>query len=87
MYKVNFGRNRKEQVVHCDRMKVCKAQVLRGEGAEQEPSDSLNAQVDLEEQHDNFGSSYKNVEVTEELVAASSPKRERCTPTWLQDYI
>ena len=87
LYKVNCGRNGKEQVVHCDRMKACKAQVLRGEGTEQEPSDSPNAQVDLEEQDDDFGSSYKNVEITEELVAAGRPKRERRTPTWLQDYI
>ena len=74
-------------MVHCDRMKACKAQVLRGEGTEQELSDSPNAQVDLEEQDDDFGLSYKNVEVTEELVAASRPKRKRRTPTWLQDYI
>ena len=52
-------------MVHCDMMKACKAQVLRGEGTEQEPSDSPNAQVNLEEQDDDFGSSYKNVEVTD----------------------
>ena len=87
LYKVNCGRNGKEQVVHCERMKACKAQVLRGEGTEQKPSDSPNAQVDLIEKDDNLCSSYKNVEVTEELVAASRPKRERRTATWLQSYI
>ena len=48
LYKVNYGRNGKEQVVHCDRMTACKAQVLRGDGTVQGPSDSLNAQVNLE---------------------------------------
>ena len=87
LYKVNYGRNGKEQVVHCDRMTACKAQVLRGDGTEQCPSDSINPLVDLEEQDDDFGSSYKNVEVTEELIAVGRPKRERRTQTWLQDYI
>ena len=35
--KVNCGRNGKKQVIRCDRMKVSKAQVLRGEGTEQNP--------------------------------------------------
>ena len=60
---------------------------LRGEGTKQEPSDSPNAQVDLDEQDDDFISSYKNVEVTEELVAVGRPKRERRSPAWLQGYI
>ena len=68
-------------------MKACKAQDPRGDGTEQGPSDSPNAQVNLEEQDDDFGSFYKTVEVTEELAAVGRPKRERRTPTWLQDYI
>ena len=68
-------------------MTACKAQVLKGDGTEQGSSDTINAQVDFEEQYDEFGSSYKNVEVTEELIAVGRPKRERRTQTWLQDYI
>lgn len=87
LYKVNCGRNGKEQIVHCDRMKACKAQVLRGEDIEPESSDYAKVEVNVEEQDDDFGSSYKKVEVTDELVAGSRPRRERRTPTWLQDYV
>ena len=31
LYKVSCGRNEKEQAVHCDRMKVCRRLVLKGE--------------------------------------------------------
>lgn len=87
LYKVNCGRNGKEQIVHCDRMKACKAQVLRGEDIEPESSDYAKVEVNVEEQDDDFGSSYKKVEVTDELVAGSRPRRERRAPTWLQDYV
>lgn len=63
LYKVNCGRNGKEQMVHCDRMKACKAQVLRGEDIEPESSDSAKVELNMEEQDDDFGSSYKKVEV------------------------
>ncbi|XP_034305528.2 uncharacterized protein [Magallana gigas] len=87
LYKVNRWRNGKEQMVQCDRMKACKAQILRSEVIESESSDSPNVELNVEEQDDDFGSSYKNVEVTDELVAESRPRRERRTPTWLQDYV
>lgn len=45
-------------MVHCDRMKACKAQVLRGKDIEPESSDSPNVKLNLEEQDDDFGSSY-----------------------------
>ena len=31
LYKVNCGRNKTEQVIHCDRIKSCKQQILRSE--------------------------------------------------------
>ena len=31
LYKVNCGRNNDEQIIHCDRIKLCRQQVLRGE--------------------------------------------------------
>ena len=29
--KVNCGRNRTDQVIHCDRIRICRQQILRGE--------------------------------------------------------
>ena len=31
LYKVNCGYNRTEQVIHCDRIRLCKQQILRDE--------------------------------------------------------
>jgi hypothetical protein len=73
LYKINCGRKGKEQVVHCDRIKICNAQVLRGEGTElgieyteQGSSGSPNTEMNLRDQDENFASSGKNIEVTAE---------------------
>ena len=94
LYKINCGRKGKEQVVHCDRIKICKAQELRGEGAEPEleytEQGSIGSTIsgtDLEDQDEDFASSGKNIEVTAELVGDNRPRRERRTPCWLQDYV
>ncbi|XP_061170903.1 uncharacterized protein LOC133180378 [Saccostrea echinata] len=94
LYKLNCGRNGNGQVVNCDRIKACKSQVLRGEdpdlgheSTELETSDSSNVEIDLENQDDDFGSSNKNIEVTDELAGDRRPRRERRTPTWLKDYV
>jgi hypothetical protein len=94
LYKISCGRNGKEQVVHCDRRKMCKAQVLKGEDAElgieyaeQGFSGSPNTEIGLGEQDEDFGSFGKNMEVTAELVGDNRPRRERRIPTWLKDYI
>lgn len=55
LHKVNCDHHKKEQVVYCDRVRARKDQVLRSEGTEQKPSDSPNAQIELEEQDDEFG--------------------------------
>jgi hypothetical protein len=87
-------RKGKKQVVHSDRLKICKAQVLRGEGTElgieyreQGSSGSPNTEMNLGDQDEDFGSSGKNIEVTAELVGGSRPRHERRTPTWLKEYV
>jgi hypothetical protein len=94
LYKINCGSKGKEQVVHCDRIKICKAQELRGEGAEPEleytEQGSIGSPIsgtDLEDQDEDFASSGKNIEVTAELVGDNRPRRERRIPCWLQDYV
>ncbi|XP_062592958.1 uncharacterized protein K02A2.6-like [Saccostrea cucullata] len=94
LYKVNCGRNGKDQIIHCDRMKRCRGQVLRGEdpdlgleSLELGTSDSSNVPIDQEDQDDDFGSSSRNIEVTDELVGDRRPRRERRAPTYLQDYV
>ena len=89
LYKVNCGRNGKEQVVHCDRMKTCKAQTLRGEeemqvftdDAEKLPDEQLEAETVYENQ--------PQIEVTDELAGDSNlrPTRDRRVPVWMKDYV
>ena len=49
LYKVNCGRNGREQVIHCDRMKACREQVLRGETS---MSNDLNVEDESVSVHD-----------------------------------
>jgi hypothetical protein len=87
-------RKGKKQVVHSDRLKICKAQVLRDEGAEPElnyteqgSSGSPISGTDLEDQGEDFASSGKNIKVTDELVGGHRSRRKRRTPTWLKEYV
>jgi hypothetical protein len=83
-------RKGKKQLGHGDRikLKICKAQVLRGEGTElgleyreQGSSGSPNTEMHLGDQDKDFGSSGKNMEVTAEVVGDNRPRLERPTPT------
>jgi hypothetical protein len=88
-------RKGRKQVVHCDRIKICKAHdVLRGEGTElglefteQGSSGSPNTGMDLENQDEDIGLSSKNIKVTDELVGGHRSRRKRRTPTWLKKYV
>jgi hypothetical protein len=89
LYKVNCGRNGKKQVVHCDRMKNCKTQILRGEeemqvftdDAEKQPDDHLEAGAVYESQFP--------IEFTDELAGNSSLRhtQDRRVPVWMRDYV
>jgi transposase InsO family protein len=88
LYKVNCGRNGKEQVVHCDRMKKSKPQVLRGEGPNfSDSSEKMDEGNEIDQVHGELDSGYQNVEVTDELVGGDRQRRDRRPPTWLKDYI
>jgi hypothetical protein len=87
-------RKGKKQVVYCDKVKICKDHVLNDEGTElglgcteQGSSCSPNTDMDLENQIEDLGSSSKNIDVTDELVVDNRRRRERRTPTWLEEYV
>ncbi|MCG8044654.1 MAG: DDE-type integrase/transposase/recombinase, partial [Candidatus Thiodiazotropha endolucinida] len=78
LYKVNCGRNKSPQIIHCDRMKSCKGQILRNEEL-----------VDMETVQN---SEVSHTEMSEtgnesELQEASEGKRIRRKPFWTKDYV
>ena len=93
LYRVNCGRNGKDQVIHCDRMKVCKKQLLRGEvdgdvgtqsqeGHESVDEAEANCQAD-----DVLGYKDRGLETVEDLAGGSDNKRVRRPPAWLKDFV
>ena len=94
LYKVNCGRDRGEQVIHCDRMKACKRQTLRNESSENdeerentddpspcyedESSQAKCEDVDLKS---------SQLETVEDLAPVGRSKSERRSPGWLDDYV
>ena len=87
LYKVNCGRNEKEQIVHCDRMKVCKKQVLKGEESFQSELalTSEDAHYDAFEP-DVVDDERCKIEVTDTLAGETRQKRERRAPAWMKDF-
>ena len=95
LYRVNCGGNGKDQVIHCDRMKVCKKQLLRGEvdgdGGTQSPEGhesvgkaEQNCQAEIA---DMLGYKDKGLETVEDLAGGSENKRVRRPPAWLKDFV
>ncbi len=76
LYKVNCGRAEKVQVIHCDRLRKAREQLLAGEEL---PADTVIRQNELENAD----------EYTEQgdLEDISSGKRNRRKPAWLSDYV
>lgn len=69
LYKVNCGRNGKDQVIHCDRLKTCKAQILKGENELQTPLESsTESQLDVQFESEVIDERQSKVEVTDELA-------------------
>lgn len=88
LYKVNCGRNGKEQVIHCDRLKTCKAQILKGEDELQAPlENSTERQPDVQFGSEVIDERQSEVEVTDELAGEFEPKRNRRAPVWMIDYV
>lgn len=73
LYRVNCARSGSIQVIHCDRMRKCKSQVLPGEDDIQE----FQMEAEPDEAYD----------TPEYEVDFGSGKRVRRQPIWMKDYI
>ena len=79
LYMVNCGRGNSSQVIHCDRLKKAKDQILTGEEVYQTPDIGETDKVtDTSIDHD-------GEEVTPEDMVRQ--RRIRKKPVWLQDYV
>ena len=94
LYKVNCGRNKTEQVIHCDRIRSCKQQILRGES--EVVQTGVNSDENINDNVSDQGNEAANGVVDEpdvnreeseqdELV--SNTKRARRKPVWAKDYV
>ena len=91
LYKVNCGYNRTKQVIHCDRIRLCKQQILRGE------TDLIDNETmaDDSSSNDDFHSVNEDnmVEINDvpdvniEQTDDSDSKRIRRKPVWAKDYV
>ena len=96
LYKVDCGRNGKEQIIHCDRMKACREQRLRDEhkydkSAESDPvpgcSDESKENEQPEIAEDYLGYRDKGIDTVEDLAANTAGKRSRRPSVWMKDYV
>ena len=96
LYKVNCGRNNAEQIIHCDRIKLCRQQVLRGEleqpdtdgheeGHVHEPENNDEPEADRDEVEE-LESAHQSVMDTDRDYE-SDRKRVRRKPVWAKDYV
>ena len=93
LYKVNCGRKEKEQVIHCDRMKACRKQLLRGETEPEEDKveksepEKLDANNECELSDDLHTPHDAGLETVEELAGGPRSTRPQRPPRWLKDYV
>lgn len=91
LYKVNCGRNRTNQIIHCDRIKQCKQQILRGEIEQTELLSDANENVDNDSSIDDENADTEEVvdvpEVNIEQGEDSVMRRTRRKPVWAKDYV
>ena len=89
---MNCGRKEKEQVIHCDRMKACRKQLLRGETEPEEgkveKSEPEKLDADNEcELSDDLQTPHDAGLGTVELAGGPRSTRLRRPPRWLKDYV
>ena len=100
LYKVNCGRNNAEQIIHCDRVKLCRQQVLRGELEQSDIEGHEEGHAHGPENNDEPEADRDNeIDEVEELESAHQPvmdtdrdyesdrKRVRRKPVWAKDYV
>ena len=78
LYKVNCGRSGTWSIIHCDRMRKARKQVLAGEVLEDDEAISLEEELPLEEE--------ALPEYEDLPTEVSSGKRVRRKPVWTKDY-
>ena len=100
LYKVNCGRNNAEQIIHCDRIKLCRQQVLRGELEQSDIEGHEEGHAHEPETNDEPEADRDNeIDEIEELESDHQPimdtdrdyesdrKRVRRKPVWAKDYV
>ncbi len=90
LYKINCGHNRTEQVIHCNRIRLCKQQLLRGE------TDHIDNEVSTDDDSSTDSIMNDDAGGTEEIVVPdanveqtehSDTRRVRKKPFWANDYV
>lgn len=90
LYKVNCGYNRTEQVIHCDRIRLCKQQILRDETdlIDNETMVDNSSNDDFHSvNEDNMAEINHMPDVNVEQNDDSDSKRIRRKPVWTKDYV
>ena len=102
LYKVNCGRNKTIQVIHCDRIRKCKDQTLRGEPDSYDNDDDakIGSKVDNETGqdrpddifiNDNDDTDFMNQDASlgndNAEIFDTRSKRKRSKPVWAKDYV
>lgn len=102
LYKVNCGRNGTVQVIHCNRIRSCKQQILRNEtellqdGASNAVDDNVHDQVDRNGntlRNDDEPESQSPMLIEPEVLSENDDEqsafsgRKRKKPVWAKDYV
>ena len=94
LYKVNCGYNGTEQNIHCDRIRLCKQQILRGESEQVDEDVQSHAPENSDETMETLDNDIGNLEeviqqpnIDIELDVESDRQRVRRKPVWAKDYV
>ena len=88
LYKVNCGQNRTDQIIHCDRIKRCREQILRGEAEQTDldpHSDDSNHNNDPIDEHEPVTEDESETEIEQNEDSGNCNVRKR--PFWAKDYV
>ena len=88
LYKVNCGQNKTDQIIHCDRIKKCREQTLRGETEQIDSnphSDDNSHNNDPIDDHEPVTEDESDTDI--EQNEDSGNRRVRKRPFWAKDYV
>ena len=84
LYSIDCGRNGSNQVIHCDRIRSCPQQVLKGEqGKPDHPVSDVNSS---KPDKDDSKESSKDVSGNDEVQETRFGRKTKL-PVWMQDYV